>query len=667
MKDKSLSEIEDTIVDKKLNDLKRNCILALIVYIPLVAIAVFFRSIPYANYIMWVLATPVVIVFGRQFYIKAWQQIKYLSVNMDTLVALSTGTAYLVSVFNTLPPSFRDGKTTDVHVYFSISAIVVAFVLLGRYLEERAKKNTELAIKKLIGLQPRIATVVRDNTPQTIRVKDITEGDEIIVKPGERIPVDGKICKGTSFINESMISGEPLPVEKGEGQKIFAGTVNEANTFHFIASKIDTETLLGQTIRMVQEAQLHKHPIKKMVDKVCTIYIPIVGIVAIATFLFWFISSDTDRFTQGLLPAINILIIACPCALGLAAPTAIMAGINKGMTKGILIKGSEALENAHKLTSVVLDKTGTITEGVFYVANMEWFVEPTPELKGILYAIETYSAHPLADAVKSHLKNELQTKPDIKISSLSGRGLMGERGDDKYYVGTLRMLEEQHIVFTNSQQEWIEKETDNSNMIVLFAKETSLLAIIAITDRVKPTSLQAIDTMKSIGLELYMLTGDNKRAADLIARQVGISTENVKAGALPAGKAAFIKELQDKGEIVAMTGDGINDSGALAAADVSVAMGLGSDIAMEVAQMTITSSDLNKFCQSITLSRLTMQTMKRNLFFTFIYNIIGIPVATGFLYSITGISLNPSIAGIVIILSTISVAISSYCLKFGKM
>ncbi|MDH6307908.1 Cu2+-exporting ATPase [Dysgonomonas sp. PFB1-18] len=667
MKDRNISETRDIVTDSNLSELRKNCILSLILCIPLVTIALFFRPIPYANYIMWALATPVVVIFGRQFYIRAWQQLKRFSTNMDTLVALSTGTAYLVSVFNTLPPAFRDGKTTDVHVYFSISAIVVAFVLLGRYMEEKAKKNTELAIKKLIGLQPRTATVIRDNTQQIIRVKDIAEGDEIIVKPGERIPADGKICKGTSFINESMISGEPLPVEKGEGQKIFAGTVNEANTFHFIASKADKETLLAQTIKMVQEAQLRRRPIQKMVDKVCVVYIPIVGIVAITAFLFWFITSETDRFTQGMLPAINILIIACPCALGLAAPTAIMAGINRGMTKGILIKGSEALENAYKLTSVVLDKTGTITEGVFYVTNMEWFTATTPELKGILYAIETYSAHPLADAVRSHLKNELQTEPDIKVSSLSGRGLMGEKDGDKYYVGTLRMLEEQHIVFTDSQQEWIEKETDNSNMIVLFAKETSLLAIIAITDRVKPTSLEAIGTMKHMGLELYMLTGDNKRAADLIARQVGVSTDNVRAGALPSGKAAFIKELQDKGEIVAMTGDGINDSGALAAADVSVAMGQGSDIAMEVAQMTITSSDLNKFCQTIRLSKATVQTMKRNLFFAFIYNIIGIPVAAGILYPITNISLNPTIAGIVIVLSTISVAISSYCLRFRKI
>lgn len=647
-----------------LDVLRRDCILSLIFCVPLIIIALFFRAIPYANYYMWALATFVVLFFGRQFFIISWKQALHFSANADTLVALSTGTAYLVSVFNTILPSFWTDRGMQAHVYFGVSAIVVAFVLLGRYLEERAKSNTAVAIKKLIGLQPQVVTVIRSGQAMVIPVREIEVGDEVMVKPGERIPADGKIMKGFTFINESMISGEPLPVEKREGKKVYAGTVNEANTFYYIVSKTGKDTLLGHVVGMIQDAESNRRPVQKMVDKVSGIFIVVIGFIAVFTFLMWFLLSAEDGFIQGLLSAMTVLIIACPCALGLAVPTAIMAGIDRGATYGILIKGSEALENADKLTAVVLDKTGTITEGISRVVRINWVVEPTPELKGILYGIESYSEHPLSQAVKVYLNDDYRIKPEMKVLSLSGKGLVGETNSGSYYVGTMKLLEEQRVTFTKEQSGWINSETDNGNTVVLFVCQSSLLAIISIADRVKATSVEAIARMKDFGLNLYMLTGDSKRSGDLTAKQVGIPTENVNAGALPVGKASFVNELRDSGAIVAMTGDGINDCGALAAADVSIAMGQGSDIAMEVAQVTIASSDLNLLCKTIGLSKLTNKTIKQNLFWAFIFNIIGIPVAAGVLYPVYGLLLNPVMASVVIALSSAGVVINSLLLRF---
>ena len=494
-------------------------------------------------------------------------------------------------------------------------------------------------------------------------IEDIRIGDKIFVKPGERIAVDGKIIEGSSFINESMINGEAMPVEKGEGKKVYAGTVNEANSFYFEAYKVGRNTLIGQIVRMVQEGESSRLPVIKAVDRVSSVFIPIVGIVAIMTFLAWLLLSPEDGFTQGLSSMIAVLIMACPCALGLATPTAIMAGIDNGAANGILIKGDEALENARKLTAIVLDKTGTITEGIFRVTEMKWLTEATPELKGILYGIESYSEHPLANAVKTYIRDDMRIKPEMEVSSLSGRGLMGQTSTHKYYVGTSKLLEECNIDIPDKEREWIDRETERSNTIVLFANESSLLAIIAITDAVKETSMNAIGRMRSSGLKLYMLTGDSKRSADMTAGKVGIDTDNVMAGALPAGKAAFVKELKTQGEIVAMTGDGINDVGALAMADVSVAMGKGSDIAMEVAQVTVISSDLNKLIQTINLSKITTGTIHQNLFWAFIFNAIGIPVAAGILFPVNGFLLEPLFAGIVMALSSVTVIGNSLLLR----
>lgn len=666
-----IEEKDDTEIEamrnKHLAELKRNSILSLVFGIPLVVIAMGFHTMPYANYIMWILATPIVFIFGRHFFINAWKQARHGSTNMDTLVALSTGTAYVFSVFNTVYPSFWTSRGLEPHVYFEVSGVVIAFVLLGRYLEDRAKRSTTTAIKQLIGLQPKTATVFRDGQLVETPIKEIQPADEVVVKPGEKIAVDGKIVKGNSFIDESMISGEPLAVEKGEGEKVFAGTINQTGSFHFIAEKVGKNTLLGQIIKMVEEAQGSQAPIQKTVDKISSIFIPVIGVIAIITFFAWFFLAEVNGFTQGLLSMVTVLVIACPCALGLATPTAIMVGIGKGATNGILIKGAEALEKAQKITAVVLDKTGTITEGKPHVTSMKWFTEPTSELKDILYSIESYSEHPLADAVKDHLKTDAKLLQDIKTTTIAGRGVQGETPSTKYFIGNLKMLEGQGITFTQEEKEWIENEINNSNSIALFSDETALLAVIAITDTVKESSLSAIGKMKSSGLKVYMLTGDSKRSASLIAQQVGIDDQYIKAGVLPAQKSDFIKELQNQGETVAMVGDGINDSGALAVADVSIAMGKGSDIAMDVAQITIISSDLNKLVQAINLSKATVRTIKQNLFWAFIYNIIGVPIAAGILYPINGFLLNPMIAGAAMALSSVSVVTNSLLLKLKRI
>lgn len=666
IEEKDEAEIED-IRNKHLAELKMNCVLSLVFAVPLVIIAMFFHTMPYANFIMWALATPIVFVFGRQFFINAWKQARHLSSNMDTLVALSTGTAYIFSVFNTLFPSFWVSRGLEPHVYFEVSGVVIAFVLLGRYMEDRAKRSTTAAIKELIGLQPKTAMVVRNGNFVETPIKEIQIGDEIVVKPGEKIAVDGQINKGSSFIDESMINGEPLAVEKSEGEKVFAGTINQTGSFHFLAEKVGKNTLLGQIIKMVQEAQGSQAPIQKTVDKISSIFIPVIGVIALITFFAWFFLAARNGFTQGLLSMVTVLVIACPCALGLATPTAIMVGIGKGATNGILIKGAEALEKAQKITAVVLDKTGTITEGKPRVTNMRWIVEPSAELYNILYTIESYSEHPLADAVKQYIEEKSGLIEGVKVESLTGRGVIGMAGAKKYFVGNQKLLKEQGVLLSDEEQSWVEDETNNSNSIALFANEKSLIAIISITDTVKPTSSEAIRKMQSSGLKVFMLTGDSFRSASLIANQVGVSSDNVKAEVLPAEKVTFIKELQSKGEVVAMVGDGINDSGALATADISIAMGKGSDIAMDVAQITIISSDLNKLCQAISLSKETVRTIKQNLFWAFIYNLIGIPVAAGILYPINGFLLNPMIAGAAMALSSVSVVTNSLLLKLKKI
>lgn len=661
---KENEQIED-IQAKESVTLKKNTIAALILCVPLVIIAMIFHNIPYANYIMWILATPVVFVFGAPFFRGAWKQLKHKTSNMDTLVALSTGVAYLFSMFNTLFPEVWTSRGMEPHVYFEVSAVVIAFVLLGRYLESRAKHKASDAIKELIGIQPKTATTVKNGQLEEVPIKDIRIGDEIVVKAGEKIAVDGKIIKGNSFVDESMLNGEPLVTEKTIGDKVFSGTINQSGNFHFIAEKVGKDTLLAQIIKTVQEAQGSRAPIQKTVDKIAGIFVPVIVIIAIVTFFAWMFLGHGNNIPQGLLSAVTVLIIACPCALGLATPTAIMAGVGRGATLGILIKDAEALETAKKVTSIVLDKTGTITEGNPEVTEMNWFTDETQEYKNILYSIENYSDHPLAGAVKSHLKSDAELISTIKVSNIAGKGLVAEYNNEKYFIGNLKLIKEHNITINDDEKEQIETQIEKANTVIIFANETRLLTCISIADKIKPTSIEAVSELKSNGLKVYMLTGDNEQSALLIAQQAGI--QNVKANVLPTEKAAFIKELQAKKEVTAMVGDGINDSAALATANLSVAMGKGSDIAMNVAQITIISSDLKKLNKAINLSKATVRTIKQNLFWAFIYNLIGVPLAAGILYPINGFLLNPMFAGLAMSLSSVCVVTNSILLKTKKI
>lgn len=657
-------EIED-IRSNESNNLRKNTIAALILCIPLILVAMVFHKIPYANYIMWILATPVLFIFGAPFFKGAWKQLKHKTSNMDTLVALSTGIAYLFSMFNTLFPEVWTSRGMEPHVYFEVSAVVVAFVLLGRYLENRAKNKASDAIKELIGIQPKTATIISNGKSKEISIKDIKIGDEIVVKPGEKIAVDGKVIQGNSFVDESMINGEPLAIEKTIGDKVFSGTINQSGSFHFKAEKVGKDTLLAQIIKTVQDAQGSRAPIQNTVDKISSVFVPTIVIIAIITFFAWIFFGHDNNIPQGLLSAVTVLIIACPCALGLATPTAIVVGVGRGAKLGILIKDAQALETAKKITSIVLDKTGTITEGNPEIKDINWFIEETSQLRNILYSIETYSDHPLAETIKSKLKNDSNLITSIKVSNIAGKGLTADYNNEKYFIGNFKLIEENNIVINKDEKNWIDSQINTANTIVIFANEKQIIACISIIDAIKSTSIEAISELKANGLKVYMLTGDNEQSAQLIAQKVGIN--NVKANVLPVEKAAFIKELQAKKEIVAMVGDGINDSAALATADLSIAMGKGSDIAISVAQITIISSDLNKLTKAINLSKATVRTIKQNLFWAFIYNLIGVPLAAGVLYPINGFLLNPMIAGLAMALSSVCVVSNSLLLKSKKI
>lgn len=653
----------EAIHEEKFKKLKNKTIWAIILSLPVVAIGMFFMDMPYGNEIMWLFSTPVVLWLGKDFFINAWKQTKNRSANMDTLVALSTGIAYLFSVFNMLFADFWHQRGLHAHVYFEAAAVIIAFILLGKLLEEKAKGNTSTAIKKLMGLQPKtVILILADGTEKQIPIEEVNAGDIILVKPGEKIAVDGMVISGNSYVDESMLSGEPVPVLKIKGEKVFAGTINQKGGFQFEAVKVGKETMLAQIIRMVQDAQGSKAPVQKLVDKIAGIFVPVVIGIAILTFIMWLILGGENAVVQGLLAAVTVLVIACPCALGLATPTAIMVGVGKGAENGILIKDAESLELAKKVTAIVLDKTGTITEGRPQVIDMKWLNNDDTR-KDVLLSIEKQSEHPLADAVVKYLEGVANTSLSM-FESITGKGAKADYNGEIYYVGNKKLLSENYITIDTSLQNQASEWGTQSKTVIWFSNSEKALAVIAISDQIKETSIQAIREMQDMGIELYMLTGDNETTAKAIAEQTGI--KHYKAEVLPQHKADFVKELQKEGKVVAMVGDGINDSTALATADVSIAMGKGSDIAMDVAKMTIISSDLTKIPQAIRLSKQTVATIKQNLFWAFIYNLIGIPLAAGILYPINGFLLDPMIAGAAMALSSVSVVSNSLRLKWKK-
>lgn len=655
-------KIAEDAHSRKYRQLKQRTIFSLMLSVPVAIIGMCFMDWTYANYVMWILSTPVVFWLGRDFYRNAWKQLKHRTSNMDTLVAVSTGIAYTFSLFNLFWPEFWLSRGIHPHVYFEAASVIISFILLGRLLEEKAKGNTSEAIKKLMGLQPATVTILTpEGQLKEIPVEQVQQGQRLVVKPGNRIAVDGTVYEGSSYVDESMLTGEPLPTEKIPGAKVYAGTINQKGSFSFIADKVGSETVLAHIIRMVQDAQGSKAPVQQLVDRIAAIFVPTILSIAVLSFLVWIWLDSSNGFTHGLLAAVTVTIIACPCALGLATPTAIMVGIGKGAENGILIKDAESLETARKVNAIVLDKTGTLTEGRPTVTDISDPLLQSP-LGDVLFTLESASEHPLAQAIVQHQTRQLL--PMEEFESLTGLGVRGKINGTCYYAGNRRLLETHHLTVSPALTEEAARLSQEAKTVIWLADSQRALGLVAIADRIKPTSRKAVRQLQEMGISTYMLTGDNPETAQRIAAQCGIT--HFQAEVLPQQKAQFINDLQKEGKIVAMVGDGINDSAALAQADLSIAMGKGSDIAMDVAKMTLISSDLNKITDAIRLSQATVRTIRENLFWAFIYNLIGIPVAAGILYPINGFLLNPMIAGAAMAMSSVSVVSNSLRLKRKK-
>lgn len=658
------SELQEQIQADRYREIKIHTIWSSVLALPVFIIGMFFMDWSYAPWISMVLTAPVLFWFGREFFVNAFKQARHGKANMDTLVALSTGIAFIFSVFNTVYPEFWHARGLHPHVYYEAASVIIAFISLGKLLEERAKSNTSSAIKKLMGLQPKTVRIISGDTEQEVAISSVVEGNIIIVRPGEKIPVDGIVLSGSSYIDESMITGEPVPVKKENGSPVFAGTINQKGSFQFKAEKVGSNTLLAHIIKMVQEAQGTKAPVQKLVDKISGIFVPVVIVISVLTFITWMLVGGEDAFSHALLTSVTVLVIACPCALGLATPTAIMVGVGKGAENHILIKDAESLELGHKVNAIILDKTGTITEGKPVVNAIEWSAEAPAgnQVKEILYSLEIQSEHPLAEAVINHLKGEgISGTPLASFESITARGVKGMVNNRAYYAGNKALLAENNIHLDKELGLKAADYQDKANTVIYYADEEQVLAVIAIADKVKATSAKAIEALQHMGIEVFMLTGDNEQTAKAVAKEVGI--RQFKAEVLPSDKAGFVKDLQSQGKIVAMVGDGINDSQALAQANVSIAMGKGSDIAMDVAKITLITSDLSAIPKALKLSKRTVQTIRQNLFWAFIYNIIGIPLAAGVLYAYNGFLLDPMIAGAAMALSSVSVVTNSLRLK----
>ena len=644
--------------------LKRKVVGAWILVVPLLVFSMVWMHVPYSNEIQLVLAVPVLLFFGSDFYTGAWKQLKMGRSNMDTLVALSTSIAFLFSLFNTLFPGFWYSRGLEPHVYYEASAVIVAFVLTGKLMEERAKGNTSAAIRKLMGMQPKTARVLRKGVEEEILIEQLQAGDLVIVRPGEQIPVDGKLSEGDSFVDESMISGEPVPVEKKKGDKVLAGTINQRGSFIIDAVQVGGETVLARIIRMVQEAQGSKAPVQRIVDRITGIFVPVVLGIAVLTLVLWIVIGGGEYVSYGIMSAVSVLVIACPCALGLATPTALMVGIGKAASRHILIKDALALEQMRKIDVVALDKTGTLTEGHPTATGWLWAQPQETYFKDVLLAAELKSEHPLAGAIVFALQEEEKIKPAMLdgFESITGKGIKVSYRGHTYWVGSHKLLKDFSATVSDVMADMLVHYESAGNGIIYFGRENTLLAIIAVTDPVKATSAEAVKELKRLGIDICMLTGDGQRTALAVSSRLGI--ERFVADALPDDKADFIRELQLQGKKVAMVGDGINDSQALALADVSIAMGKGTDIAMDVAMVTLMTSDLLLLPKAFQLSKQTVRLIHQNLFWAFIYNLIGIPIAAGILFPLNGLLLSPMLASAAMAFSSVSVVLNS--LSLGK-
>jgi len=613
-----------------------------------------------------VLTIPVQFWCGAAFYINAAKAFKRHAASMDTLVATGTGAAYGYSVFATIKPEFFTSQGLTADVYFEASAVIITLILLGKLFENRAKGSTSEAMRKLMGLQAKTARVIRHGREMDIAIAEVQLDDVILVRPGEKIPVDGEIIEGGSTIDEAMVTGESVAVKKQVGDEVIGATINKTGSFKFRATRIGKDTFLAQIVKLVQQAQGSKAPIQRLADRVTGFFVPIVIAIAISTFIIWY--NVMGNVTLAVITTVGVLIIACPCALGLATPTSIMVGTGKGAENGILIKGADSLEQAHNLQTIVLDKTGTITQGkpsvTHFVTTAGMPDHKVLELLSMAATVERYSEHPLAEAIVRYadaLKVKLTNVQDFE--AIAGSGVRGYIGDHLVQIGTYRWMQELGITTDSLEQTWDTLER-KGNTAIWIAVNGKIQAVMGIADAVKPSSVKAIRTLQRMGLEVVMLTGDNRRTAEVIAHEVGI--ERVFAEVRPDQKAAQIQRLQNEGKIVAMVGDGINDAPALAQADVGIAIGTGTDVAIAASDITLISGDLQGIVTAIQLSRATMQNIRQNLFFAFIYNILGIPIAAGILFHFFGWLLSPVIAGGAMAFSSVSVVTNALRLKNFK-
>lgn len=657
--------MQEEMARKHYKILRRNTIGAWALSIPLALLGMVFMHMPFGNWIMMVLALAIMVFFGRSFYVSGVRHALKGKANMDTLVALSTSIAFLFSLFNTLCPGFWLEKGLEPHIYYEASGVIIAFVLLGKLMEERAKNSTSSAIKGLMGLQPKTARLVTDGKEEEVPISTLQVGNVVSVRPGEKIPVDGTLLQGSSSVDESMLSGEPIPVEKNAGDRVLAGTINQKGAFTMEATGVGGTTVLAQIVQMVQSAQGSKAPVQRIVDKISGIFVPVVVLLSLVTFVCWLVIGGAGYFSYALLSAVSVLVIACPCALGLATPTALMVGMGKGAERHILIKDAFALENLCKVDTVVLDKTGTLTEGVPVVTDSYWISDDNTRYLDILYTAEQKSEHPLASAIIRWLEDSgAKVCETENFESLTGRGVRIQVEGSTYWVGSQGLLEIFQAGIPEKGRKQIEQWQEEGQSVVFYGQDARLLAVLAISDRIKPTSAEAVKELKKQGIEVHLLTGDGVRTAERVAATLGI--DHYKAEVMPNDKEEYIVSLQQQGKKVAMVGDGINDSQALARADVSIAMGKGTDIAMDVAMVTLITSDLLLLPDAIRLSKQTVRLIYQNLFWAFIYNVIGIPLAAGVLFPINGLLLNPMLASAAMAFSSVSVVLNSLRLKFMK-
>jgi Cu2+-exporting ATPase len=630
--------------------------------LPVFFIGMFFMNWKDGVYWSLALSIPVLFFFGKDFYLRAFKQLKSRTLSMDTLVALSTGVAFVFSFFNTLLPEYLLKNGFEPHVYYEAATVIITFILLGKTLEEKAKAKTSDAIRSLMGLQPKKVTQIIHGEHRSTPISDIIPQDIILTKPGEKIALDGLVIEGNSYVDESMINGEALATKKVKGSKVYAGTINQKGSLTIQVDKVGKDTVLGQIIEVVRKAQSSQAPVQKTVDKISVIFVPLVIGIAFLAFVSWLLLGGPDSFIQAFISAISVLVIACPCALGLATPTALMVGMGKAAQHHILIKDAQSLEMAHQITAVAFDKTGTLTIGQPKVTHIEWLNDEAQKQSDLLVAIEKHSEHPLAQAIINAFEGKLQREISPEdFQSITSAGVSASYLGQSFYIGHIRLLDQQGIHIADALHSYAEQWQNQAKTVIWFANELEALAVLAIEDPIKEKSIHAIEQLHKKGISTYLLTGDNEQTAQYVGKELGIS--KVKAGLMPAEKSAFIKRLQAKGKKIAMVGDGINDSEALAVADVSMAIGKGTDIAMDVAQITLIGQSLSTVPAALQLSSHTVKIIKQNLFWAFIYNLIGIPIAAGLLYPINGFMLNPMVAGVAMAFSSVSVVLNSLRLK----